>query len=42
MKFLQRRKNQRMKNAQALGRPAFIEWRKYQDYAYEHMNPIWQ
>ena len=42
MKYLERRKNQRMKNAQALGRPAFIEWRKYQDYAYEHMNPIWQ
>lgn len=42
MKFLERRKNQRMKSAQALGRPAFIEWRKYQDYAYEHIYPIWQ
>lgn len=42
IKFLQRRKNQRMKNAQALGRPAFIEWRKYQDYVYEHMNPVWK
>jgi len=42
IKFLPRRKNQRMKNAQALGRPAFIEWRKYQDYAYEYMNPVWK
>lgn len=41
IRFLERRKNQRMKNAQALGRPAFIEWRKYQDYAYQNMNPIW-
>lgn len=39
---LQKKENQRMKNAQAFGRLAFIEWRKYQDYAYEHMNPIWQ
>ena len=41
IKFLERRKNQRMKNAQSLGRPAFIEWKKYQDYAYHNINPIW-
>lgn len=40
--YLERRKNQRMKNAQSLGRPAFIEWRKFQDFAYQHINPIWE
>ena len=37
-----RRVGQRMKNAQALGRPAFIEWRKYQDWAYSYLHPLWQ
>lgn len=41
IKFLPRHEG-RMKEAMALGRPAFIEWKKYQDYAYHNMLPIWE
>lgn len=32
----------RAKNSQSLCRPSFIEWRKFQDYAYFNICPIWQ
>ena len=42
MKMYQKPEGKRMKKAQALGRPAFIEWRKYQDYMYNNVVPIWK
>lgn len=33
---------QRLINSAFLRRPNFIEWRKYQDYAYKYFEPIWQ
>lgn len=36
------RQGRRMKNSTAMGRPAFIEWKKYQNYAYSQINPVWE
>lgn len=34
-------KNSRMPSAAKAGRPAFIEWKKYQDWAYTNLMPLW-
>lgn len=39
---LVRPKDKRMKSARALGRPNFIEWKKFQDFAYENIPMIWK
>lgn len=41
VRSISRDKSLRMKNASALGRLAFIEWKKYQDWAEDNLRCIW-